>query len=157
MISTRKYSFFYFLILFLGLSLTGCKNSKNSDSNESDLHNAEDIEQQYDDTSDDFASDPEANATDNHQIEEIPAVQESNEMEIALNQMKKDVAILRDLLKKYRATGEEKYKIQSRTIANKALRVEEKIEKGTYHPDNAQHTEAFLLFDEFRNALNELQ
>lgn len=90
-------------------------------------------------------------------IKHLDVVKNQDEMKVAVESLSQNVALLQDLLKKYRATGEEKFKRQALEVAQKANEIREKIRKADVVPEGRRMTEAGDLFGELEKAWSELQ
>lgn len=152
-----KTNWFLALVLATGLLCACSKEKKTEESSEPQTESAEDIERSYKDQIKDALPSSEVVDKAVEAIDHLELVKDQDEMKIAVEGLRQDVVILQDLLKKYRATGEEKFKQQAMTIALKAREIQKKIREAGVVPEGKQMTEAGDLFGELEKAWAELQ
>lgn len=140
------------LLLLLITCTTGfmaCSKDKKNE-NEEKVH---EIESQYENTADDFNEGVEAQK----KLDETPVITSSEENDLATKELQKYVSIHRDLVKKYKATGDNKYKEQALAIEKKAAEVQEKLSKAQYQPQSRQIRATGDLFLEMDASVADLR
>lgn len=148
--------------LLLALAVTAgllcaCSKEKKAESSEPQTEQTDDFAPSSGETPDAAEPSEEETRKAAEAIEHIDKVKDFGEMDVAIKGLQHDVAVLQDLLKKYRATGEAKYKEQAQAIAEKARAIQEKIREAGVLPQGKQMVNAGDLFGELEKAMAEFQ
>ncbi len=111
------------------------------------------IESQYESTSDDF------NEGENitQELEKIETIKTSDENDQATKELRKFVTIHRDLVKKYKATGNADFKEQALVVEEKARKIQEKLSNSQYQARSPQIRENGDLFLEMDASIKDLR
>lgn len=118
------------LLAAFTIGFVACSKEKKNENEEK----VREIESQYENTADDFND----NTQDEQKLEEVPVITTSNENDLATKELRKYVTIHRDLVKKYKATGDHKYKEQALIIEEKAAVVQKKLSSSQYQAKSPQ-------------------
>ncbi len=128
--------------------LISCTKEKKDE----DKEKLREVEMQYENTDSDFSD----SAADEGKLDEIKVIESSDENELATRELKKCVTMHRDLVKKYKATGDAKYKDQAHLIEQKAAGIQEKLRKAEYQPKSGQITRTGDLFLDMEASIADL-
>lgn len=135
------------------LLLTGLLSCSKEKKDETEK-NTPTIEKQHEDTGDDFNNNSESE--NEQKLEEIEVIQNRNETDLAIKELRRCVTIHRDLVKKYKATGKVEYKNQALSVESKAKKIQEKLKGAKYQPHSPQIKETGDLFTELEESMLDL-
>lgn len=161
--SYRAASFRFLLVWAFGaVLLSACSKEKKSASSPAgpDTLRTEDIrtiERQYDQQPQSLPPEAQGESSLNQAVDQIDRLENQDEMQVAIQALHKDVAMIQDLLKKYRATGQASYKEQALVLLRQARRIQEKVRSAAVIPEGENMVNAGDLFRLIDNAWAELQ
>ena len=163
----KRYSLFSafsvgILMLVCNLNLTSC-TSCSKEKKDDAAKEATEIERQYqnqkaDDSNNDFESnqnDEEGDPTAN--IDNIPVITHSDEVLVGIQELRRQVNITRDLVKKHNATGDAKYKHQAEVIYTKARKTQDKLLSAEVAATGTEKMKVNTLMNELDGLMNDIQ
>ena len=140
-------------------SCTSCSKEKKDDASKE----ATDIERQYQNQkTDDSNTDFEDNTNDeegdpNANVDNVPVITHSEEIIVGIQELRRQVNITRDLVKKHNATGDAKYKHQAGVIYAKARQTQNKLLSAEVAATGADKMKVNTLMNELDGLMNDIQ
>lgn len=162
----RYFSFSIFIVSALALvcsfNLTSC-TSCSKEKKDNAAKEATEIEKQYqnqkaDDSNNDFEGNTDNEEGDpNANVDNVPVITHSEEVVVGIQELRRQVNITRDLVKKHNATGDAKYKHQAEVIYAKARQTQAKLLSAEVAATGTEKMKVNTLMNELDGLMNDIQ